>query len=368
MKNLRICTSVLLYLLWGFWPGAGKLLAQEVSNQEARCDTIVFKLQGESYSYRAEIVSEDRIFFNLRLCESEVTESVDKRRVVSINGEPYTYTPYSLDHYQTMQDSGSYVVVIMHNKNVFMGNIAGQNKDTLFLQSADMGLLSLPKSSIKRIRPISEKQAASRVFLTSQGINTRYFFGTNGYPLEQGTGYYQNTWVLFNQFAVGVTDDFSVGGGLIPLFLFGGVPTPLWGTLKYSLPLGSESFHAAVGTLFGTIAGADAGAFGLIFGQATFGSRTSHVNLGLGYGFADGGFGERPTLTLSAITPMGKKAAFITENYLISAGNENAGILSAGARFYLQSVAIDGALAAPVGEDVGFFLLPWLGISIPFGE
>jgi len=41
---------------------------------------------------------------------------------------------------------------------------------------------------------------------------------------------------LVNSCTVSLTARFSVGGGLVPLFLFGGGPTPVWFTAKLSIP------------------------------------------------------------------------------------------------------------------------------------
>jgi len=60
---------------------------------------------------------------------------------------------------------------------------------------------------------------------------------TNG--LHKGEGYYQNIWVFWNQASFGVTENFSLGFGIIPLFLFGGEAgqySPIWVVPKLSYP------------------------------------------------------------------------------------------------------------------------------------
>jgi hypothetical protein len=54
--------------------------------------------------------------------------------------------------------------------------------------------------------------------------------------MNKGEGYYHNFMVFINQATYGVTDNISIGGGLVPLFLFGGL-TPVWITPKVSVPI-----------------------------------------------------------------------------------------------------------------------------------
>ena len=332
------------------------------------CDTILYLEKGDSLMVVGIVESTQGKNFRIKICPTNKIKYIPKQQVLSRNGEPYTYTPVDRDKIDRIQQEGAYVMVIQDNGNRYLGTIVETHPDTLTLQTKDLGKLTLQTRSIKTIRPVTSTQYNSGVWLTSHGVNTRYYFGTNGLSVEKGSGYYQNTWVLFNQVNYGLTDNLSIGGGMIPLFLFGGAPTPIWGTVKYSLPLPSENFHFATGMLFGTVPADGSTGFGLIFGQATLGSNVSNVNFGMGYGFGGGTFAERPAFSLSTLLKSGKKAAFISENYLINVDEEYVGILSFGWRFYLKSVSIDGALIFPASGDIGFFAFPWLGLTVPFGE
>ncbi|MEM6630222.1 MAG: hypothetical protein AAF694_11155 [Bacteroidota bacterium] len=334
------------------------------------CDTITYINEGDTLQLVGIVESTEGKSFKIRICSTQRLRFLPKRQILSQNGKPYTYVPVDEETMEGIQQEGAYVMVVQENGNRYLGTIVETRQDTLLLDTKDLGKLTLSNRSIKRISPISSTQYKSGVWLTSHGINTRYFFGTNGFSQEKGTGYYQNTWVLFNQFSYGVTNQLSVGAGLVPLFLFGGTPTPIWGTVKYSLPLPTEKFHFATGVLFGTVPGAleVSEGFGLFFGQATFGSHVSNVNIGMGYGFGGGTFAERPAFSLSTLLKMGRKAAFISENYLFYDGFEYVGVLSGGSRFYLKSVSIDGALVFPALGAGEFFAFPWLGLSIPFGK
>jgi hypothetical protein len=57
----------------------------------------------------------------------------------------------------------------------------------------------------------------------------------------------------------------------------------------------------------------------------------------------------------------------LTENYIISTGNESFGLISLGGRRLIKEVGLDyGLIIAVAGEMDGFFAVPWLGLTIPF--
>lgn len=204
--------------------------------------------------------------------------------------------------------------------------------------------------------------------------STRYFFGHSGYGLRSGEGYYQNTWILFNQASIGITDNFSISAGLVPLFLFnlggGGVTeTPVWITPKLSIPIKKDKVNLGVSASYFTLIGEEIGGVGLLSGVSTFGSPDKNVTVGLGWGYAtDGGLADRPTVSLSIIRRGKPKWAFVSENYFFAAGGEALFVLSGGARYIGKKLAIDfgGFTAIATEGQEGFGVLPWLSISVPF--
>lgn len=369
LKNPLLPISLLFLLLASFFSPAKASKITGFSNiLIASCDTFWIKQGADTLRLVAQVNRENRKNLKVTVCGSGDIKFIDKKKVIRINQIPYSYTPLTRELLIKSQNNTLPAMVVLQNGNRYMGEIISANREKIVIQTQEEGRLELKSSRVKRIDEISPAQLASGVWITSHGTNTRYFFGTNGFSLKRNTGYYQNTWVLFNQFNYGLSDHLSIGGGLVPLFLFGGAPTPVWGTLKYSLPLRSEDFHFAGGILFGTVPGEISEGFGLFFGQATFGTEVSNINFGMGYGFGGGTFAENPAFSISLLQKMGRKAAFVSENYLINTDGDYLGILSAGFRFYLRSVSIDGAFIIPASGDTGFFLLPWLGLTIPFGE
>lgn len=253
--------------------------------------------------------------------------------------------------------------------NVFVGRITYEDSQKIKLATDRFGELTLARVDIISIRPIKGSQLMAGTFWPENPQATRYFWSSNGYGLKKGEGYYQNVWVLFNQVNYGVTDNVSIGAGLVPLFLFGGMQTPVWVTTKFSLPIQKDQVNLGAGALVGTITGEDGSSFALLYGVSTFGSRDKNLSVGLGYGVADGEFSNSPTISISGLIRTGPKGYFITDNYLFSVDNETTGFFSLGGRRMFKNAGLDYGLVVPISPDMeDFIAIPWLGITIAFGD
>ena len=192
--------------------------------------------------------------------------------------------------------------------------------------------------------------------------------------MPAGEGYYQNTWVAINQVSIGLTDHVSIGMGTVPIFLFalgdGGSSTPIWFTPKISIPVKKDKVNIGLGTFYATLIGEDSGGVGILYGTTTVGPKDKNASVGLGWGYiTDEGIADKPTISFSYLHRSSRKWAFLTENYYISAGEEGAIILSAGARYLGKKISIDfGGLAfimTSFDQDI-IPVLPWLSLAIPF--
>jgi hypothetical protein len=268
---------------------------------------------------------------------------------------------------QTAQDTGIYLVET-NDGNEYLGTIVFQDAQVLRLHTTKLGEITLQKQDIRRMTRVKEDQIISGEHYFENPQSTRYLWAPNGYGLKAGEGYYQNIWVMFNQAAVGVTDHFSIGLGMVPVFFFAGASTPVWITPKVSLPVSRDKFNLGIGALAGTIIGEDTGVFGITYGVATLGSRDRNASLGVGYGFADGQWSNAPVVTLSGMLRTGKRGYFLTENYVIPTDGETVILLSFGGRRMIRRSAIDFGLIIPMTTGGSFFAIPLLGVTFPFGR
>ena len=267
----------------------------------------------------------------------------------------------------------SVVRVVTKDGNVYVGTVLSENDENLVLMENNIGRITIPKSNIKSISEVDPDQLKDGEFWHDNPAGTRYLFSTSAMNLKKGEGYYQNTWIFFNNVNYGVSNNFSIGAGLIPTFLFGSGATPVWLLPKVSLPISNENLHIAAGGMFGGVIGdGESFGLGLAYGNVTVGNLDNNVTFGIGFGYGDGEWSDVPLFNFNGMTRLNRTVYLITENYMISVGGETAGFLSAALRWAPENFAVDFGLFRPyvVGESIGggFIGVPWLGVTLPFGR
>lgn len=269
---------------------------------------------------------------------------------------------------QTISDT-TLIQIQTIDENEFIGTITSEDNLKIVLKTENYGEITIQTSDIKSRKEIDLQQIKDGKLWFANPQSTRYFWSPNGFGLNKGEGYYQNIWVLWNQFAYGITDNFSIGAGIIPLFFFGGTATPIFATAKFSFPVVKNKFNVGAGAIVGTLLGESESGVGILYGLSTFGSPDNNVTLGMGYGFAGGELASSPTINFNGMFRISSRGYFITENYYISGGGENFVLISFGGRSIIKKLALDYGLVIPIfsGMDT-FFALPWLGLTIPLGE
>jgi hypothetical protein len=254
-----------------------------------------------------------------------------------------------------------------HDGNVFMGTLISEDDQKLIMRVDGVGEITIEISNIKRRTVIDPARIRDGVYWYPNPQATRYFFAPNAMGLKKGRGYYQNTWIFFNNVNYGVTDNFSIGGGLIPGFLFGAglSGTPVWILPKLSFPVAGDNFHLAAGAMIGGAAGSGSGA--LLYGSATLGDSDRNLTAGLGYGYAGGDLSNTPLVNISGMYRTSRRVYLLTEIYFLP-GIEGSGVALFGARWAPENFAVDFGLITPLESGVGYIGIPWLGITLPFGN
>ena len=256
--------------------------------------------------------------------------------------------------------------------NEFLGKIITEDDAGVTLKTESLGTITIKRTNIVKISPIELNQIKTGELWLDNPQATRYFWSPNGYGLKKGEAYYQNVWVLFNQASIGLSNNFSVGLGLIPLFLFGATTTPIWLTPKFSIPVKKDKFNIGAGALVATVAGgAGEGigqGFGLLYGITTFGDRNRNLSVGVGYGYAAGELARNPTITVSSLIRLSRRGYFLTENYFIGTGDEPIILLSFGGRSIINRAGLDYGLFIPTDTGGSLFAIPWLGITVPLSK
>ncbi len=270
---------------------------------------------------------------------------------------------------QNLPDSTKTFRIETKDGNIFIGSVIDEDSLTLVLKTESLGEIKIPQNNIKSKTELKEVKKVGNEFWLPNPQSSRYFWAPNGYGLEEGSSYYQNIWILYNQFSFGLTKNFSMGAGMLPLFLFAGAPTPLWIVPKFSIPVVENKFNIGTGAFLGTIIGESAGLFGLLYGTTTLGSRDKNISFGLAYGFADDNWLKVPVINISTMIRGGPRGYFITENYIISIDGETVVLISLGGRSIIRNIGLDYSLWVPIGAELDTFIaIPFLGITVPIGK
>jgi len=274
------------------------------------------------------------------------------------------------------QDS-TYVRVELKNGKSINGTLIQKSDTELTVATADLGKVTLAWSVIKSMNMISKEGKSQNTH------PTRYFFAPSAIPLKKGDKYYQNALFLVNSFQAGVTDHFSIGGGLV-------VPFALFITPKIGYQV-ADKVHVGGGILFATslIRGLNFGV-GTVYGSVTYGTKESNLtlNTGLGAYNENSGFGRDdynwkfasyPMFTLSGMTRISNKVMLLTENWFFTTKTVNYddatgqflnsttaynGILSGGVRILLERSAFDVGFLVPTTIESG--TIPYIAYNIKF--
>ena len=264
------------------------------------------------------------------------------------------------------QDSTLYQVETTDG-NVFIGTLVSEDDEEVVLNTERLGTVSIARVDIERMTAIDPDRFRDGAYWFENPQSTRYFFAPNAIGLPEGGGYYQNTWIFLNNVNVGVSDNISIGAGTVPIFLLGASVFPFWLLPKASISVPNSNVHLAAGAVIGGVLGEESGGASLVYGVSTLGTRDTNLSIGLGYGYAGSEWSSTPTLTLSGMTRIGRTTYLITENYVFP-GSDVAGVISAGIRWAPENFAVDFGLVRPLDVEGSFIGLPWLGVTIPFGQ
>lgn len=224
------------------------------------------------------------------------------------------------------------VIILLEDKSELSGELVSEDEREVVINSISLGLLTFSREEVKRIIYLDEK---GRI---PNPNPTRYFIGQSAYTHEKGEGYYQNIYGLFNLVSYGVTDRFSVIGGVELISLFSGTPI-LFANAKYGVPV-APKLNVAASLSYLTFAGSLAEfSIGSLNGLVTYGTKEHQFTVGTGYGFANGEVSNTGILTIGGTTRLTKRLAFVTENYVLTNGGD--AIISGGIRYIAKKLTID---------------------------
>lgn len=260
------------------------------------------------------------------------------------------------------QDSDVYRIETMDG-SVYVGELISETDETVTIRTESAGDVTISLDSIRNMEAIGREEARRQSWHENHQ-SSRYLFSPSAIGLNQGRGYYQNSWIFFNNVNYGITDHLSIGGGIIPVFLFGSVSVPFWITPRLKLPLDSDNFHLSAGALIGGAIG-ESETGGVFYGNSTWGDGNRNLTLGLGYAFGAGEIETTPVVSVSGMIRTSRTIYLVSENYFINDSGFN-GLASFGVRWAPENFSVDFALLRPLENLDSFIGFPWISLAIPF--
>jgi hypothetical protein len=246
------------------------------------------------------------------------------------------------------RDSTKIYKIELQDGSVFIGYIIQQDSINLEIKTLSIPKIEIPISKIKSIIELDSSNYKKGRYWFPNPNATRYLFAPSAFNLKKGEGYYQNTYLFLNSFNVGITNNFSIGGGLELLSTLGSLAFGDFSPIFFITPkVGFEvtnKFHVGGGVLYASIpsfSSAGRTSMGIAYGVGTYGTLDNNITLGMGWGFVNDEFSNNPNITLSGMTRIAKKVALVTENWFIPTSDGYKNFYSYGIRFFGENLAVD---------------------------
>ncbi len=219
---------------------------------------------------------------------------------------------------EEMISGDAFYIITMNNGSVFKGKIVNRTETDIELKTETLGILYLKTYNIITLQAADEKYLKKGKYWFPNPNATRYFFAPSAITLEKGEGYYQNVYVLANTANFGLTDNVTLGGGVVLPFAY--YITPKFGKEVY------KNVHLGGGVLYSLLPSfEDESGFthlGIAYGLATYGTIEHNATIGVGYGFshtsAEGYKSmDKPIITINGMTRVSRRVSIVTENWMI---------------------------------------------------
>ena len=242
------------------------------------------------------------------------------------------------------RDTSTRQLVQTRDGSTLLGRIVAEDSTTIRLETVG-GVLTLARSRVLAVKFVRESELRDGEYWFRDPNRSRLFFAPTGRMLDQGEGYYMNTYLVLQNFVGAPTNNVTIGGGFAPS--------------------GSHGF-------------------GLVYGVGTWGGTDGSVTGGLGWGYSGTSFASRPAVMLGGERRLSRRVAFITENYALatkserdtcgsfgcttSSRNEMLTLASYGLRFLGEKMSVDLAFWNAAGDGASWIFpgIPYVSFAVKF--
>ena len=287
----------------------------------------------------------------------------------------------------TRLSGNQYCMLTLNDGKTFTGLILKQNDQEIVIETESLGNLTISNSKIREIKMVEREQIVDGKYFFPNPHATRYFFAPSAIPLKKGEGYFQNAYIFVNSVQIGITDNFSMGGGI-------GIPFIFFITPKVGYEV-ARNVYLGAGVLFATTISSDMPfGVGVAYGSLTLGNSENNITLSGGWGAIKREqynsqtnsysnkweLARNPIFTFSGMVRIARKCSLVSENWAFTTKeyDENMSgpsesyryvyraMVSGGFRLMGEKNSFDLALVVPLITDGTTFGFPYLDYVFKF--
>jgi hypothetical protein len=263
--------------------------------------------------------------------------------------------------------------VTLKDGSTLSGKLVSDSQREIVIQSGTLGEMRVLKENIKSMTLVSAiNEKASGVWFENPNAS-RYLIGSSAIPMENKSGYYQNTWIFFNSFGYAFTRNISLSAGfeIFSIMAGGDGPYAFYLNPKASFNVANNLYLGGSILYANTIRSIDDfGGLATLNGTITYGNKNNNITAAIGWGSSDGEFSSKPVITISGMTRVSKRIGLVSENWILPNIGDTGGyygIYSYGIRFLGEKISIDLAFInnPDIAQDI-IIGIPWLDFVINF--
>jgi hypothetical protein len=238
---------------------------------------------------------------------------------------------YSKDSTKNQAQKAPLMQIKLKDGTVIKGIIKSQNQQAVKIETQNMGTVDVNMQTVTSITSTTENSSTDELYISPN----QYFYSNSAFMLKEKTIELQNIYGLYNNFEFGVSKNFSlsVGGILIPTFTY----LPILFGAKYGTPIGKD-IGVFVTSKNVAILGVGSGFVGTITPGITLGNPLNNISVAASWAYATASGGAvispAPSFSLSGSFKVGEKAAFVTDNVLLSGFDSSTLVYSLGLKTF----------------------------------
>ncbi len=272
----------------------------------------------------------------------------------------------------SIPDSSNKQIVTTIDGSANLGRIIEIGENEIRFET-ELGVMTIPIAKIEKIELVPLKAIKKGKVWFPNPNKSRMFFAPTARMLDKGEVYFADYYVFFPSVSYGITKNFTFGGGIS---IFPGVSLNdqfIFLTPKLGIKA-AKDFSLAAGVLYIKLPNSfdnngedneeNVNSVGIAYSVATFGSEDANITVGMGFGFVDKEFADRPVILLGGEKRVSRRIALVTENWFIPKVDHPMSIY--GLRFMGSNMSVDLGFIYVFKTDLTFPGIPYIDFMIIF--